>query len=150
MAVYSEPIKWAIIIFPFLAFFISGALLIYEYRKYGSFVWTRAMILYSFVFYLLCAYFLVILPLPSRAEVAQYTGPTMELRPFHFISGILNETVFSLKDPSTYLPALKQHAVLEPLFNVLLVLPFWCVFTVLFQMFIFKNSSCEFFIVIIF
>ncbi|WP_228760976.1 VanZ family protein, partial [Enterococcus mundtii] len=92
--------------------------------KYGSFVWTRAMILYSFVFYLLCAYFLVILPLPSRAEVAQYTGPTMELRPFHFISGILNETVFSLKDPSTYLPALKQHAVLEPLFNVLLVLPF--------------------------
>ena len=50
MAVYSEPIKWAIIIFPFLAFFISGALLIYEYRKYGSFVWTRAMILYSFVF----------------------------------------------------------------------------------------------------
>ena len=56
MAVYSEPIKWAIIIFPFLAFFISGALLIYEYRKYGSFVWTRAMILYSFVFYLLCAY----------------------------------------------------------------------------------------------
>ena len=124
MAVYSEPIKWAIIIFPFLAFFISGALLIYEYRKYGSFVWTRAMILYSFVFYLLCAYFLVILPLPSRAEVAQYTGPTMELRPFHFISGILNETVFSLKDPSTYLPALKQHAVLEPLFNVLLVLPF--------------------------
>ena len=74
----------------------------------------------------------------------------MELRPFHFISGILNETVFSLKDPSTYLPALKQHAVLEPLFNVLLVLPFGCVFTVLFQMFIFKNSSCEFFIVIIF
>lgn len=50
MAVYSEPIKWAIIIFPFLAFFISGALLIYEYRKYGSFVWARAMILYSFVF----------------------------------------------------------------------------------------------------
>lgn len=68
MAVYSEPIKWAIIIFPFLAFFISGALLIYEYRKYGSFVWTRAMILYSFVFYLLCAYFLVILPLPSRQK----------------------------------------------------------------------------------
>ena len=33
MAVYSEPIKWAIIIFPFLAFFISGALLIYEYRN---------------------------------------------------------------------------------------------------------------------
>ncbi len=119
MAVYSEPIKWAIIIFPFLAFFISGALLIYEYRKYGSFVWTRAMILYSFVFYLLCAYFLVILPLPSRAEVAQYTGPTMNCGPFFiFISGILNETAFSLKDPSTYLPALKQHAVLEPLFTV--------------------------------
>ena len=68
----------------------------------------------------------------------------MELRPFHFISGILNETVFSIKDPSTYLPALKQHAVLEPLFNVLLVLPF-CVFTVLFQMFILKTVLASFY-----
>ena len=36
--------------FPVSSIFISGALLIYEYRKYGSFVWARAMILYSFVF----------------------------------------------------------------------------------------------------
>ena len=66
---------------------------------------------------------MVILPLPSRAEVAQYTGPTMELRPFHFISGILNETVFRSKI-LVRICRLKQHAVLEPLFNVLLVLPF--------------------------
>ena len=49
----------------------------------------------------------MILPLPSRAEVAQYTGPTMELRPFHFISGILNETVFSLKDPKYVFASIK-------------------------------------------
>ncbi len=53
------------------------------------------MIFVFICFYLLCAYFLVILPLPSRAEVAQYTGPTMELRPFSFLfQGFLNETVF--------------------------------------------------------
>ena len=92
--------------------------------------------------------FLVILPLPSRAEVAQYTGPTMELRPFHFISGILNETVFSIKDPSTYLPALKQHAVLEPLFNVLLVLPLVCIYGIISNVH-FKKQFLRVFIVII-
>ena len=43
---------------------------------------------------------------------------------FSFYFRDFKRNCFSLKDPSTYLPALKQHAVLEPLFNVLLVLPF--------------------------
>ncbi|MGK0612280.1 VanZ family protein, partial [Enterococcus faecalis] len=57
MSSYSEPIKTAIFLFPFLALAISGIFLIYEYRKYGTFLLRRAIILYSFVFYLLCAYF---------------------------------------------------------------------------------------------
>jgi len=124
MSAYSEPIKTAIFLFPFLALAISGIFLIYEYRKYGTFLLRRAIILYSFVFYLLCAYFLVILPLPPRSEVAQYTGPYYELRPFYFVVNFMKETVLNLHDPSTYVPALKQSIVLEPLFNVLLVLPF--------------------------
>jgi glycopeptide antibiotics resistance protein/uncharacterized RDD family membrane protein YckC len=124
MSAYSEPLKMAVIAFPFLAFAISGIFLIYEYRKYGTFLIRRALILYSFVFYLLCAYFLVILPLPARSEVAQYTGPFYEWRPFYSVVNFLHETVLNIHDPGTYLPALKQGVVLEPLFNLLLLVPF--------------------------
>lgn len=86
MTAYTVPLKTAIMVFPFLAFAISFFLIIIEYRKYGTFLFRRALILYSFVFYLLCAYFLVILPLPPRGEVAQYTSPIIELRPFYFYS----------------------------------------------------------------
>ena len=79
MASYIEPIRFALIVFPFLSLAISSVFFIYEYRKYGTFLVTRAVILYSFVFYLLCAYFLVILPLPAKETVAQMTGPKMEL-----------------------------------------------------------------------
>ncbi|MCA5013368.1 MULTISPECIES: VanZ family protein [unclassified Enterococcus] len=124
MSAYTVPIKTAMIVFPFLAFAISFVLVIREYRKYGTFLLWRAIILYSFVFYLLCAYFLVILPLPPRAEVAQYTGQYLELRPFYFVERFLNGTVLNIHDPSTFVPALKQSVVLEPVFNMLLLVPF--------------------------
>lgn len=124
MGAYEAPIKTAIIIFPFLAFAISFIFIIYEYRKYGTFLFRRAVILYSFVFYLLCAYFLVILPLPPRAEVANYTSQIIELRPFYTVVRFMHDTKLVIGDSSTYLPALRQGAVLEPLFNILLLVPF--------------------------
>lgn len=124
MSAYAAPIKTALIVFPFLAFAISFILVIREYRKYGTFLFRRALILYSFIFYLLCAYFLVILPLPPRAEVAQYTSQVLELRPFYFVSRFLQDTVLNSHDPSTFIPALRQSVVLEPVFNVLLLVPF--------------------------
>jgi glycopeptide antibiotics resistance protein/uncharacterized RDD family membrane protein YckC len=124
MSVYTMPIKTAIIVFPFLALAISFVLVIREYRKYGTFLLWRAVVLYSFVFYLLCAYFLIILPLPPRAEVAQYTSQYLELRPFHFVQRFLQETVLNLHDPQTFVPALRQNVVLEPVFNMLLFVPF--------------------------
>ncbi|GGC85770.1 hypothetical protein GCM10011573_14280 [Enterococcus wangshanyuanii] len=124
MSAYTVPIKTAMIVFPFLAFAISFVLVIREYRKYGTFLLWRAIILYSFVFYLLCAYFLVILPLPPRAEVAQYTSQYLELRPFYFVERFLNGTVLNIHEPSTFVPALKQGVVLEPVFNMLLLMPF--------------------------
>lgn len=124
MSAYAEPIKTAMLIFPFLAFAVSFIFIIYEYRKYGTFLFRKALILYSFVFYLLCAYFLVILPLPPRAEVAQYTSQIIEIRPFYSVIHFLDETVLNIHDPSTFVPALKQGVLLEPLFNVLLLMPF--------------------------
>lgn len=124
MSAYIMPIKVAILTFPILAFFISLPLMIKQYRRYGSFIFMRAFILYTFIFYLLCAYFLIILPLPPREAVAQYTSQTLELRPFYTVVRFLNDTVLNIKQPNTYLPALRQGVVLEPVFNVLLLVPF--------------------------
>ena len=123
MSEYIQPIKIAVTLFPFLAFAISFVFFVIQYRRYGRFNLFRAIILYSFVFYLLCAYFLVILPLPPITEVAQYTGSSMELvlgkSAYHFFT----ETSLNLLQPSTYLPAMKESVFLEPVFNILLVVP---------------------------
>ena len=124
MSSYIEPIRFALIVFPFLALAISLVFFIYEYRKYGTFILTSAIVLYSFVFYLLCAYFLVILPLPTKEAVAQMTGPKMELHLFATWEHFRQNTVLVLSDPSTYLPAMRQSVFLEPVFNLLLIVPF--------------------------
>lgn len=124
MSSYIEPIRFALIVFPFLALAISSVFFIYEYRKYGTFILTRAIVLYSFVFYLLCAYFLVILPLSTKEAVEQMTGPKMELHLFATWEHFRQNTVLVLSDPSTYLPAMRQSVFLEPVFNLLLIVPF--------------------------
>lgn len=106
MASYIEPIRFALIVFHFslsdlICFFI------YEYRKYGTFLVTRAVILYSFVLFIVCV-FLVILPLPAKETVAQMTGPKMELHLFASWQHFRDNTVLVLSEPSTYLPAMKQ------------------------------------------
>lgn len=124
MSAYLMPIKVALLLFPFLALAISSIFFVRQYRKFGRFIFSRAIVLYSFVFYLLCAYFLVILPLPSIEEVAQMTGPKMEWQLGASWQHFLQQTVLQINDPTTYLPALKQNVVLEPLFNLFLTLLF--------------------------
>lgn len=124
MKAYYFPIRAALISFPFIALIISLPLLLVEYRRYGRFNFLRALILYSFIFYLLTAYYLVILPLPAREEVANYTSRVIEIRPFYTVVRFLDRTVLDLKNPATYGPAMKQIVFLEPIFNILLLLPF--------------------------
>ena len=121
---YIFPIKVAILTFPILAMVITAPILIYYYRKYGELGKLRSIILYSFVFYLLCAYYLVILPLPSISSVAQMTGPRYELHLFQSWQNFVNQTVLQLSNASTYLPAMKQSVFLEPVFNIFLLFPF--------------------------
>lgn len=121
---YIFPIKAAVLTFPFLAMVIAAPFLIYYYRKYGQLGKLRSVILYSFVFYLLCAYYLVILPLPSISSVAQMTGPRYELHLFQSWHNFMNQTVLQLNNPSTYLAAMKQSVFLEPVFNIFLFFPF--------------------------
>lgn len=88
---YLQVIEQATIIFPIVALLITLPYLIYNYRKRGSVMSLRVVIVYSFILYLLCCYFLVILPLPSQEYVASLTGPTSQLIPFTFVADIVRE-----------------------------------------------------------
>ena len=121
---YISIIKVALIVFPFIAFLITMPYVLKEYHKYGSVYWYRALIVYSFVLYLLTAYFLVILPLPSRAEVLALTTPRTQLIPFNFITEFINNSGFVLNDFSTYLTAIKSSQFFVPIFNIVLTIPF--------------------------
>lgn len=124
MEVYLYPVHEALIAFPVTAMLFTLPYMFINYRKYGSVLILRSIIWFSFILYLQCAYYLVILPLPDPASVADNPGPFMQLVPFHFVSEFLRGTSLDLSDLSTLLPALKEPVVLQPLFNLLLTLPF--------------------------
>ena len=123
-SVYVSNIRAAWAYFPVIEVLLTLPYMLYAYRKYGSVSLLRSGILASFLFYLLCAYFLVILPLPDKEKVAALKTPYAQLIPFHFLVDIARESPLVLTQPGTYVQALKQRALWEPIFNVLLTLPF--------------------------
>ncbi len=123
LSAYTIPIKGAFLIFPFLALLFTVPYVIYQYHKYGSFLVLRACIVYSFILYMTCAYFMTILPLPPIAEVAEYTTPYVDLEVFGFWHDFWEYSSFVPSDPSTWLEVTREIVFYEPFFNLLLLLP---------------------------
>ena len=121
---YLSIIKISVVTFPFIAFLTTLPYILREYHKYGSVYWYRALIIYSFILYLLTAYFLVILPLPTREEVMALTTPTTQLIPFNFVTEFITKSGFVISDFSTYFKALTSSYVFVSLFNIVLTIPF--------------------------
>lgn len=124
MSAYLLPIEAAIILFPMLAGFITLPYIIHQYRKYGSILFLRVAIVYSFVFYLLCSYFLVNLPLPPIEEVRHYTSPTMQLIPFQSLRELTTYSSFVWDNPTTYMKAFNEPSMYLIVFNIVLTIPF--------------------------
>lgn len=124
MSLYTNIIINALLVFPIIALVITLPYILYNYRRYGSIFSLRIAIVYSFVLYLICAYFLVILPLPTIEEVAQLTTPRVQLIPFSFVQDISVTTSLIWDNFSSYLHFLSAPAVYQMLFNILLVMPF--------------------------
>ena len=120
MEVYLEPIKIAFLIFPFLAFLITLPYLLLQYHKYGSVPLIRSSIVYTFILYLLSAYFLVILPLPSKEEVLTMPTKIPQLIPLSFLKDFIN----AFKESSSIIFFLKSSIVYTTLFNIALTIPF--------------------------
>ncbi len=120
MSSYLLPIKAAILLFPLLAAVFTLPYILVQYRRYGALLMLRVAVVYSFILYLMCAYFLTILPLPPVGEVAQYTRPIVQLRPFQFVRDFLAGSGFVPGDVHTWLPAMKASTFYQAVFNVLL------------------------------
>lgn len=102
MGDYPVVILQAFILFPIVAFLFTLPYVVFNYHKYGSVLSLRIIIVYSFILYLMCIYFLVILPLPSIAEVSAMTGARMQLVPFKFVGDILRRAHIVPSQPRTY------------------------------------------------
>lgn len=124
MEIYKVPIGFAFIVFPFIAFILTIPFLLHQYRKYGAIPYFKSACFYSLILYLICAYFLVVLPLPSIESVAKMNGPTTQLTLFRFIKDIAISTSKSAGGISTIVNFLKQPTVYTVIFNIFLTLPY--------------------------
>ena len=124
MTTYLNSIYSAFFLFPFIALLITFPFIIINYNKYGSISKIRTFIIYTFILYLMCAYFLIILPLPSREYVNKLTIPHYQLKPFNFIFDFIKDNKYSFNSLSSFIKMLKQPAIYQPLFNIVLTIPF--------------------------
>ena len=124
MSTYAFPIKIGLIVFPIIALLITIPFMIKQYHKYGAIPFMRTFIVYSFILYLLVAWFMVILPLPKIEVVEKMTGPWTQLIPFKGLKDIMDNTNFNILNFSTYITTLKNPIVYTVIFNFFLTLPF--------------------------
>ena len=124
MGGYIEALEQAAILFPILAVLFTIPYIAWNYHKYGSVLSLRILIVYSFILYMLCAYCLVILPLPTGDAAANLSGHQAQLVPFTFLGDIARESDAVLSQPRTWLTVFNSNAFLTTLFNLFLTMPF--------------------------
>jgi len=121
---YIEVSLQAVILFPFVVAIFTLPYIAYNYHKYGSVISLKVVIVYSFIFYILCMYCLVILPLPSPEKAATLHSHKMQLEPFLFIKDILQRSDIVKDQPKTWLSVVLNKAFLVNILNLFLALPF--------------------------
>lgn len=121
---YLFPISYAFMLFPVAALFFTLPFLIVQYRRHGYIHMLRALILYLLLLYLMNAYFLVLLPMPSSRHNMAPTGSMMQLIPLQFIHDIVKGSTIIPDQISSYFSLLREPAFLQVIFNIALTVPF--------------------------
>lgn len=127
MDTYLFPIKIAIITFPIFAFLFTLPFAIFQYKRYGYIHKFRIFILFSFLLFLIVAFYLVILPLPATRDIRstlKSDAVYYNLTPFAFVSDLMREADFDISIPATYQNLLSERSFLQAAFNVLMLMPF--------------------------
>ncbi len=125
VASYLNNVIVAAVLFPVLAAALSLPYAIYQYRRFGSISAWKTVLVFSFIFYLICAYFMVILPLPADRTAFYPSAATPQLDPLYALR--VMEPALARLNPlsaASWWAFLRNPAVYTTLFNVLLTLPF--------------------------
>jgi glycopeptide antibiotics resistance protein len=127
MDTYLYPIKIAIITFPLFAFIFTLPFAIFQYKKYGYINKFRIFILFSFLLFLIVAFYLVILPLPVSRDIKstmKSNAAYYNLVPFSFVADLMREAQLDLRVPATYQNLLSERSFLQAAFNLIMLMPF--------------------------
>ena len=120
--VYIENIYWGLLIFPFIAAVFTLPYALYHYNKYGSVSKLRTLIIYSFILYMLIAFFMVCLPLPDwESTVGNRWQDHLNLIPFRQIWLYWRNRPINL---DTLIAYAQSMSLWQMLFNILLTVPF--------------------------
>ncbi|MEG0730838.1 MAG: VanZ family protein [Vagococcus sp.] len=125
MPSYAIPLSTAFFAFAIIAFLGTVPWTIYQYRKHGYFSFWRNLVIFSFIYYCLTAFFLVSLPLPKdRNNTLEFKNHIFtQLKPFNMIHNFKEVPGFQPTNIKTYPTLLKSFTFLEVAFNVALLFP---------------------------
>ena len=123
--IFLEPIRAAAVGFFVLAVLCFIPIFIVHYRRFGYARPTKAIVLYAFLFYALCAMALVALPLPELTPdfcAVRADLDYAQLTPFQFLQDIARDNHLSVQ-AFNLITILKSRSFLQVFFNFLLLLP---------------------------
>lgn len=123
MRAYVIPVQAAITLFPLVAVIFTLPYLAVQYRRYGAILAVRAAIVYSFILYLMCAFFLVILPLPSLEMVKSLTSPAYQLFPFQQGLQMFQNPALDITNPATWYNVLWNQDFFQIVANAAMFAP---------------------------
>ena len=119
---YIKVIITGFLVFPFVAVLFTMPYAVYQYNRHGAISKYRTLIIYSFVLYMLVAFFLVSLPLPPRAStVGNRWQDHLNLIPFKQIWLYWHDREFGIASFQAYLTSM---SLWQLLLNILLTVPF--------------------------
>jgi len=123
MREYLDTILSAVRLFPLVALLITLPYMIVQYHRYGAVLLLRTVIVYSFVFYLMCTALLTILPIPATASDAISQRQQPQFIPLTALRRWVEVTGFSLSDPSTWKDAFLSRSAFYIVANVVMMVP---------------------------
>lgn len=125
MRVYLNPIALGIMVSLLIIYLAFIPILIQEYRKYGTLRMRGNLVVASFILYMITAWFMTILPLPSIEAVKNMKPIQPNFRPFLFVETFVSSNPgFALTNPKTWVAAMRSSSFFTVAFNVVLTIPF--------------------------
>lgn len=123
---YMQPITVACAFFPVIAGLFTLPFVVKHYRKYGGIAIMRTIIVYSFILYLMCAFLLTVLPLPSKEAVMAMPDHPIGWIPYKDLYRGMQKVGLgfsTITDLSVWKRFLKCADFLQVMFNIVMTIP---------------------------